>query len=628
MINFDLKVGFTCNNNCVHCVIADKKKIFEQVDLTTEEIENIILNKVPKDATVNITGGEATIRKDFEHLINFIYEKGFRITLQTNGTGLADEELVKRIGPKIDHVLLAIHSFNEDIHNKVVNDLTGSMYKKTMKAFENLIKFNVKFATQTVLSSYNIDTLFDTYDNIQKLSPGIMMHMTYPHLMGNAWANREIVAPKYSSIRKQLAKCFKYYARYIYTEAIPFCYIYPYNKYIAYNYDLNCFERGRSLGIDPSLPTKNNKYVKDGVMQDYDVANYNDRLKGSKCKECIFNDSCPGVWKEYIELYKNELDLFPILSFPGAIPLRSNKEECYNECLFCSGGKANGLDSSLDEFKKRADFFFKEGRSQLEITGEPCQYENLIEAIQYLSNNKKVRYIQISTHGRTFADKDLVDKIAEAGATHVRIPLYGSTKEIHEKTAKPKYGGSSFDDTIAGIKNCVDKKLIVCGQTIPNRHNKDDLINIYELYKSLTNNDPNLIKEFVVHFAGISVVDYSWTKDWYLPIKDYGPHVGKFLDYSLEDYNVNNANILTIGIPYCVIGHYDERLRNKVPKPDIGIANVTENMASAESIKIPHYQIREHFEECNHCDLRDICDGLPKNDLVMFGSYGLKAVKE
>ncbi len=627
MLNFDLKVGFTCNNNCVHCVIADKKKIFEQVDLTTEEIEDIIVNKVPKGATVNITGGEATIRKDFEHIINFIYEKGFRITLQTNGTGLADEELVKRIGNKIDHVLLAIHSFDEETHNKIVNDSTGSMYKKTMKAFNNFIKFGVKFATQTVISSYNINNLFDTYTNIQKLVPGIIMHMTYPHLMGNAWKNHDIVAPKYSSIRKQLTKCFKYFAPYIYVEAVPFCYIYPYQQNIAYNYDLRCFERGKSMGVDPSLPSDNNHYVKNGIMQDYDAANYNDRLKGPRCKECIFDYTCPGVWKEYIDLYKNELDLYPILANPGAIPLRNSEERCQNECLFCGGGFGNELDSDINEFKKRANFFFKEGRSQIEITGEPCQHKNLVEAVQYLSDNKKVKYIQISTHGRTFADKDLVNKISDAGATHVRIPIYGSTKEIHEKTASPRHG-SSFDDTITGIKNCVDNKLIVCGSTLINRHNKNDLINIYELYKELTNNDPNLIKEFVIQFTGISTLDYSWTDGWYLPIKEYGSYIKNFLDYSLDDYNNNRLYSLTIGIPYCVIGYYDERLKNNNPKPDIGLANVNEGMASIENPKIPHYQIREHFNECSYCDLRDICDGLPKNDLIMFGSYGLKAVKE
>ena len=36
----DLKVGFSCNNNCIHCVISDK---FAERDLTLQEIEDILL---------------------------------------------------------------------------------------------------------------------------------------------------------------------------------------------------------------------------------------------------------------------------------------------------------------------------------------------------------------------------------------------------------------------------------------------------------------------------------------------------------------------------------------------------------------------------------------------------------
>ena len=35
----DLKVGFSCNNNCIHCVISDK---FSERDLTLQEIKIII----------------------------------------------------------------------------------------------------------------------------------------------------------------------------------------------------------------------------------------------------------------------------------------------------------------------------------------------------------------------------------------------------------------------------------------------------------------------------------------------------------------------------------------------------------------------------------------------------------
>ena len=63
---FDLKVGFTCNNKCLHCVVEDKK---DTKDLTLEEIKHIVDNNVAENDTVVLTGGEVSIRKDFYEIV-------------------------------------------------------------------------------------------------------------------------------------------------------------------------------------------------------------------------------------------------------------------------------------------------------------------------------------------------------------------------------------------------------------------------------------------------------------------------------------------------------------------------------------------------------------------------------
>ena len=57
---FDLKLGFKCNNNCKHCVVADKRFCR---DTSFEEIV-AYLRKLPEGSTVQITGGEPSIYKD------------------------------------------------------------------------------------------------------------------------------------------------------------------------------------------------------------------------------------------------------------------------------------------------------------------------------------------------------------------------------------------------------------------------------------------------------------------------------------------------------------------------------------------------------------------------------------
>ena len=51
----------------------------------------------------------------------------------------------------------------------------------------------------------------------------------------------------------------------------------------------------------------------DGFSQkDYNALDIQDRRKLPTCKKCIFDSKCPGVWKEYVEFFADDLDLTPI----------------------------------------------------------------------------------------------------------------------------------------------------------------------------------------------------------------------------------------------------------------------------------------------------------------------------
>lgn len=73
----DLKVGFTCNNNCIHCVISDK---FSERDLALSEVQSIINEYIAQYGTIKLTltGGEITIRHDFMDIMRFVQHKKTR----------------------------------------------------------------------------------------------------------------------------------------------------------------------------------------------------------------------------------------------------------------------------------------------------------------------------------------------------------------------------------------------------------------------------------------------------------------------------------------------------------------------------------------------------------------------
>lgn len=296
---FDLKLGFRCNNNCKHCVVADKRKT---EDLSKEEVFNMMKEiPDPLNTSIQITGGEPTLYDYLPELLKESKERGLFTLIQSNGTGFADEAFLLECSPYIDDVHIAIHSCYPEIHDKIVG--TKGMWEKTIKGLDNLIKHKVPITTQTVLSKYNIDSLYDTFSFIQKKKPGVRMSMTYPHMNGNAWKYREEVAFRYSDKREVIQKTLEEFYPFIFSEAIPYCHLHPY-AHLVESMERDIFEGVPREGIDCSFSKE--------AVKDYNYLNLEDHRKTPYCRKCMYDEVCIGVWKEYIELYKDEMDLYPI----------------------------------------------------------------------------------------------------------------------------------------------------------------------------------------------------------------------------------------------------------------------------------------------------------------------------
>ena len=295
---FDLKLGFKCNNDCIHCVVADKRN---SGCLSLEEMKKIV-ETVPQESILQITGGEpTTFKEELPELLKFAKERNLFPTIQTNATGFADIEFLKKCAPYLSNVHIAIHSCVPEVHDEIVN--SKGMWEKTMMGFKNLLSIEgLSVTTQTVLSKLNIDTLYDTYKMIQEMSPGIQMSMTYPHLNGNAWKNRDKVAFRFSDKKDMIYKCLEEFENVIFTESIPMCYSYPFINHPSLENDI-LYNVDSRIGID---------FSQSKDIHDYNVSDIKDRRKANRCKECLFYNRCIGVWKEYIEIFSKNLDLYPV----------------------------------------------------------------------------------------------------------------------------------------------------------------------------------------------------------------------------------------------------------------------------------------------------------------------------
>ena len=178
----------------------------------------------------------------------------------------------------------------------------------TIRGFENIITLKIPCNTQTVISKFNMAHLPETYDYIQTRKPNIRMNMTFPHPNGNALHFAGQVVPRYSDLKVVLQEIFSKYSHLLNTEAIPLCYLHPYQEKV-FNFDNNLINGSLKAGIDPA--NKGNDFFdRNGATDDYAIPTLSDKRKGPKCPMCIFNGRCVGVWKEYLEIHGDDFSEF------------------------------------------------------------------------------------------------------------------------------------------------------------------------------------------------------------------------------------------------------------------------------------------------------------------------------
>ena len=108
--------------------------------------------------------------------------------------------------------------------------------------------------------------------------------------------------------------------------------------------------------------------------------------------------------------------------------------------------------------------------------GEPLVREDLFDLIQY-ARNYEIRST-ISTNG-TLIDKDIAKRIKQSGASYVGISLDGIGSN-HDEFRRSK---GSFDKALNGIRNCREVNQKVGLRFTINRHNYNQLEDIFHLIK-------------------------------------------------------------------------------------------------------------------------------------------------
>jgi len=290
MKRVDIKTGFICNNNCRFCVQADNKckgnRSFEEIKKDLEECRSRCEGAV-------FTGGEVTIRKDFIELVRLAKKLRYKvIQIQTNGRMFSSLEFCKKvIEAGATEFSPALHGYCAEQHDYLTR-APGS-FNQVTKAIKNLKSLGAYVLTNTVVVKPNYRDLPKIAKLLVELNVD-QFQFAFVHAMGNALKNIDSMMPIMSLampyIKSGLDIGIKAKKR-VMTEAIPYCMMEGYEKFIAEKVIPETEIRGKK-----SQNTDN--FTKIRITEG--------KMKFPQCRQCKYDSVCEGPWKEYFEKFDSE----------------------------------------------------------------------------------------------------------------------------------------------------------------------------------------------------------------------------------------------------------------------------------------------------------------------------------
>lgn len=151
--------------------------------------------------------------------------------------------------------------------------------------------------------------------------------------------------------------------------------------------------------------------------------------------------------------------------------------QCNNDCFHCyAGGPRKTKEMSTREWKKVIDIVDSLDVGSIIFTGgEPLLREDLVELVAYSRNI----VTGLISNGRLLT-QDMVSQLEKAELDHVQITVEGF-KETHNRMVCAE----AWEETIQGIKNCLDSTIFTLTNTTLTVWNADEVPDFLEYLSGL-----------------------------------------------------------------------------------------------------------------------------------------------
>lgn len=284
-----------CNERCKHCYMyAGDIKIQE---LSSDVWKKVLLEyKNLGGKGVTFTGGEVTVYKGFESVLNYAHELGLNVTVLTNGI-LWNEQTIKQCGAYIDEVQISIDGYDKESYYNV----------RQYDGFDAALTTLIRFSEAGVRTSMAVTPLYDDIEEfvenfepfaqrIIEKYPNIYIRFNLELLNGRDIRKTQVQNTKYKEIIKSLVE--RLYPRY-YIETFPLNYeghIIRKNCgfgeiAIAANGDVFWCNRIHELSSNWNVNTSK---LEDIINASEKMKNDTDVDHSSICKDCEIRYICGG----------------------------------------------------------------------------------------------------------------------------------------------------------------------------------------------------------------------------------------------------------------------------------------------------------------------------------------------
>lgn len=286
-----LLLWYRCNNNCVFCYCGDKKDKWEMsTQQAKEELES---GRERGCSFVDFNGGEPSMRKDIMELVAHAKSLGYKtIAMTTNGRMFSYKNFCHTItAAGLNHVIFSLHGHTPELHDSLTR--TKDSYKQVTAGMKNIREANpsIYICTNTVINKKNFMYLPEiAKHNIALGADGCEFIFIHPR--GNALKNFDDIVPTLTDIVPYVGKVIQTGKSlgigHLAVRYVPVCCV-PGN--VTDISEIKARSNLREQHVGPEFRDLN---VEKGRAE---VG----RVKGPSCRDCIHDDICEGIFKEYAD---------------------------------------------------------------------------------------------------------------------------------------------------------------------------------------------------------------------------------------------------------------------------------------------------------------------------------------